>query len=204
MKVLAMNGSPRKNGCTAAALRLVAEELGRQGIDVETVHVGNQPLHGCTACGSCKTTGKCVFDDAVNECIEKAKHADGILLGSPVYYSGIAGTMKSFLDRFFYVGPCLDYKVGASVVSARRAGTVDTFHQLNNYLNLKNVIQVPSQYWNAVHGSNAEEVMQDEEGVQIMRTLGKNMAWLMKVVENGKKSFAFPDPEKRVYTNFVR
>lgn len=204
MKVLAINGSPRKNGCTASAIRLVAEELELQGIEVETVSVGGLPLRGCTACGFCQTAEKCVFDDAVNGCIEKVKHADGILLGSPVYYSGIAGTMKSFLDRLFYAGDCFDYKVGASVVSARRAGTVDTFHQLNNYLNLKNVIQVPSRYWNAVHGSNAEEVLRDEEGVQIMRTLGKNMAWLMKVVEKGKESVSLPESEQRIYTNFIR
>lgn len=204
MKVLAVNGSPHRDGCTAAAIRLVAEELEKQGIDVETVHVGKELLHGCTACGSCRKTGKCIFDDVVNECIEKSKSADGIILGSPVYYSGIAGTMKSFLDRFFYAGPHLDYKVGTSVVSARRAGVVDTFHQINNYLNLGNVIQVPSQYWNAVHGSSAREVMQDEEGVQVMRMLGRNMAWLMKVVESGRNAVAPPEQEERIYTNFIR
>lgn len=204
MKVLAINGSPHADGCTYTALRLVADELEKQGIEVELVHVGNQVIRGCTACGACRRreTPGCVFDDAVNACIGKAEHADGILLGSPVYYSGIAGTMKCFLDRFFYAGPNLKYKVGAAVVSARRSGVVDTFHQMNNYLNLADVAIVPSHYWNAVHGNSAAEVLQDREGVQVMRTLGRNTAWLMKSIEAGK--VPLPEQEKRTFTNFVR
>ena len=204
MKVLAINGSPHTKGCTYTALRLAADELEKQGIEVEIVQVGNQAIHGCTACGACRgrETPGCVFDDVVNVCIGKAEQADGILLGSPVYYSGIAGAMKCFLDRFFYAGPDLKYKVGAAVVSARRSGVVDTFHQMNNYLNLADVAIVPSHYWNAVHGNSAEEVLEDKEGVQVMQTLGRNMAWLMKSIEAGR--VPIPGQEKRIFTNFVR
>lgn len=205
MKVLAINGSPHRRGCTATALGLVAEELEKQGIAVEMVHVGTEPIRGCTGCNACAAgqERRCIYDDAVNLCIEKTKEADGILLGSPVHYSGIAGNMKSFLDRFFYAGAHLQFKAGAAVATLRRSGGVDTFHQLNNYFNLARVIVVPSQYWNVVHGNTPEELLQDEEGVQILRTLGKNMAWLMQVLEEGKK-IALPGKEPRVRTNFIR
>lgn len=204
MKVLAINGSPHEKGCTYTAIRLVADELEKQGIETEIVQLGNQPIHGCTGCRGCKDSKRCVFDDIVNTCIKKSKDADGILLGSPVYYSGIAGSMKCFLDRFFYAGPYLHYKVGAAVVSARRAGTVETFQQLNNYFNLRDIVITPSHYWNEVHGSSAEDVMQDEEGVQIMRTLGKNMAWLLKTIEGSKNTVPLPEQEAAIRTNFIR
>jgi len=206
LKVLAINGSPNKDGCTYTAIRLMADELEKQGIEVEIVHVGNKVIRGCTACNACSKMEdkKCIFDDIVNECIEKSKEIDGIIIGSPVHYSGIAGTMKSFLDRFFYAGKHLQYKVGSAVASLRRSGGVDTFHQLNNYFNLANVIITPSHYWNVIHGSNAQEVMQDKEGVQIMKTLGQKMAWLMKSIDNSKDEIPLPQIEKRVWTNFIR
>ncbi len=207
MKVLAINGSPNKNGSTYTAIRLVTAELESEGIEPEIVHIGKNAIHGCTACEACKKLEdkKCVFgDDAVNECINKAKAADGIIIGAPVYYSGIAGSMKAFLDRLFYAGSqYLHYKPGAAVAALRRSGGVDTFHQLNNYLNLANTVIVPSYYWNVIHGMNAGEVMQDLEGVQIMQNLGRNMAWLLKIVDAGKKSVELPKPEKRVRTNFI-
>lgn len=206
MKVLAINGSPNKEGCTYTAIRIMADELEKQGIEVEIVHVGNKVIRGCTACNACSRMeeSKCIFDDIVNECIEKTKEVDGIIIGSPVHYSGIAGSMKSFLDRFFYAGAHLQYKVGAAVASLRRSGGVDTFHQLNNYLNLANVVITPSHYWNVIHGSNAQEVMKDEEGVQIMKTLGQKMAWLMKSIDNSKDEIPLPQIDERVWTNFIR
>jgi multimeric flavodoxin WrbA len=207
LKVLAINGSPHKEGCTYTAIRLMADELEKQNIEVEIIHVGTKPIRGCTACNACfkMDDRKCIFDDdIVNECIAKSKEVDGIIIGSPVYYSGIAGGMKSFLDRFFYAGAHLQYKVGAAVASLRRSGGVDTFHQLNNYLNLAKVVITPSHYWNVIHGSNAAEVMQDKEGVQIMKNLGQNMAWLLKSLDNSKKQIPLPQKEQRVWTNFIR
>jgi multimeric flavodoxin WrbA len=207
MKVLAINGSPNKNGTTYTAIRLMADELEKENIGVDIVHVGNRNIHGCTACNTCSRTNewKCVFDDdIVNECKEKAAEAAGIIIGSPVYYSGIAGTMKSFLDRFFYSGANLQYKVGAALVSLRRSGGVDAFHQMNNYLNLANIVITPSQYWNVIHGSNAEQALQDKEGVQIMQNTGRNMAWLIKSLDAAKSQVPFPVKEQRVWTNFIR
>jgi multimeric flavodoxin WrbA len=156
-------------------------------------------------CKKCKTLGKCVFDDdMVNECREKANEADGIILGSPVYFGGVAGTFKSFLDRFFYPGTNLQYKVGASVVSLRRSGGIAAFYQLNNYLNLAQVIITPTVYWGVVHGHNAQEFLQDNEGMQITRVTGKNMAWLLKILSAGKRDCPFPEAEPRVMTNFIR
>ena len=207
MKVLAINGSPHKNGCTYTAIKLIAEQLEKQDIEVEIVHIGDKPIRGCSGCGACSNMkdSKCIFnDDLVNECIEKSKYVDGIIIGSPVHYSGIAGSMKAFLDRFFYAGSHLKYKVGIGVVSLRRSGAVDTFHQLNNYFNLADIVITPSHYWNAVHGNKPEEVLQDGEGVQIMQTLGKNMAWLLKVIDNSKDMVQKPKKEERIRTNFIR
>lgn len=206
MKVLAINGSPHKNRCTYTAIKIMAEELEKKGIEVEIIHIGDKPIRGCTGCGACSKIEdkKCIFDDVVNQCIEKSKSADGIIIGSPVHFSGIAGSMKSFLDRFFCAGSHLQYKVGAAVASLRRSGGVDTFHQLNNYFNLANIIITPSQYWNVVHGIKPEEVMQDMEGVQILQNLGRNMAWLMEVIDKGKKTIDLPETEKRIKTNFIR
>lgn len=206
MKVLVFNGSPHKNGGTAAAINLVTAELEKQGVEIELIQIGNEIIRGCTGCRSCRTTNnnRCVFnDDIVNSCIEKSSKADGLIIGAPVYYGGIAGTMKSFLDRFFFAGTHLEYKAAAAVVTVRRAGGVETFQQLNNYFNLSKMVITPSHYWNVLHGTNEQEIQQDQEGVQIMQTLGKNMAWLLKVLDAGK-NIAPPENSTRIFTNFIR
>lgn len=211
MKVVAFNGSPNKEGNTYHAIKLVAEELEKEGIEVEVVHVGNKVIRGCMACGGCgrNKDEKCVLPgDPLNEWVQKMKEADGIILGSPVHYSGVGGTMKSFLDRAFFVsgsnGNLLRHKVGASVVAVRRSGGLPTFQQLNNYINYSEMLMPASNYWNVIHGQKPGEVSQDAEGNQIMRTLGKNMAWLMKLVENGKGTIQEPEKESKIFTNFVR
>ena len=204
MKVLAINGSPHTNGCTYTAIQTLAAELQKRDIEVELVQLGTSPIQGCIACDKCKETGRCVFDDVVNQRLNKMQQADGIIIGSPVYYSGISGRMKAFLDRFFYCGPDLRFKVGVAVTSLRRSGGVDTFHQLNNFFNLAQVITVPSFYWNCVHGNTPEEVKQGLEGMQIMRTLGRNMAWLLEAVQSYKQQVPPPEQEKRIMTNFIR
>lgn len=208
MKVVAFNGSPKKDGNTYHAIRMVADELEKEGIEVEIVHVGNKIIRGCIACNACKKNNneKCIFDnDIVNECVQKMKEADGIILGSPVHYSAIGGTMKSFLDRVFYVagGKLLRHKVGATVVAVRRSGGIPTFNQLNNYINYAEMLMPTSNYWNVIHGAAPGEVTQDEEGKQIMRVLGKNMAWLMKLVENGKGTVKEPEREDKTFMNFI-
>lgn len=211
MKVVAFNGSPKKAGNTYNAIRTVAAELEKEGIEVEIVHVGNKVIRGCIACGGCSRNQneRCVLDkDEVNEWIQKMKEADGIILGSPVYYSAIAGTMKSFLDRAFYVasvnGGMFRHKIGASVVAVRRSGGIPVFDQLNNFINYSEMIMPTSNYWNVAYGTNPGEVTQDEEGMQIMRVLGKNMSWLMKVVEAGKSQVEESEKEDKVFTNFIR
>jgi len=206
MKVLLINGSPNAEGCTFTALSEVAKALNEDGIETEIIQVGDKDIRGCVACKQCKESGVCVFNDIVNEVIEKAKTADGFIFGSPVYYSGINGTMKSFLDRLFYSGSQqLAYKPGAGVVSARRAGTTTALQQLNQYFTINNMPVVSSQYWNMVHGNTPDEVRQDKEGMQIMRTLGHNMAWLLKSIEAGEKAgIEKPKEEKRERTNFIR
>ncbi|CUU49159.1 flavodoxin family protein [Clostridium beijerinckii] len=211
MKVVAFNGSPKKNGNTYEAIKAVAEELKKENIDVEIVHVGNKVIRGCMACGGCarNMNEKCVMqNDEVNDWIQKMKEADGIILGSPVHYSAIAGTMKSFLDRAFYVtsvnSGMLRHKVGASVVAVRRSGGVPTFTQLNNYLNYSEMLMPTSNYWNVVHGTAPGEAVQDEEGMQIMRVLGKNMAWLLKLADSGKSNVEESKGEEKVFTNFIR
>lgn len=211
MKVVAFNGSPKKNGNTYEAIKAVAEELKKENIDVEIVHVGNKVIRGCMACGGCarNMNEKCVMqNDEVNDWIQKMKEADGIILGSPVHYSAIAGTMKSFLDRAFYVtsvnNGMLRHKVGASVVAVRRSGGVPTFTQLNNYLNYSEMLMPTSNYWNVVHGTAPGEAVQDEEGMQIMRVLGKNMAWLLKLADSGKDNVEESKGEEKVFTNFIR
>ncbi|MHC1746821.1 MAG: flavodoxin family protein [Cellulosilyticaceae bacterium] len=209
MKVVAFNGSPKKEGNTYHAIRMVAEELEKEGIEVEIVHVGNKAIRGCLACNACarNQNEKCIIDtDEVNEWIEKMKEADGIILGSPVHYSAIGGTMKSFLDRAFYIASTgiLRHKVGAAVVAVRRSGGVTTFNQLNNYINYAQMLMPSSNYWNVIHGTAPGEAIKDEEGKQIMSVLGKNMAWLMKLVENGKGIVPEPEIEKKVFTNFIR
>ena len=205
MKVLLLNGSPHSEGCTFTALSEVAKALNEDGIETEIVQIGDKVVRGCIACRKCKESRACIFDDIVNEVAEKAKTADGFIFGSPVYYSGINGTMKSFLDRLFYsASENLSYKPGAGVVSARRAGTTASLPQLNQYFMINNMPVVSSQYWNMVHGNTPDEVRKDKEGLQIMRTLGHNMAWLLKSIEAGKKvGIEKPKQEVRERTNFI-
>jgi multimeric flavodoxin WrbA len=211
MKTVAFNGSPNKKGNTYHALHMVTAELEKEGIETEIIHVGNKAIRGCIACGQCvkKQNEQCIqTEDPVNEWIQLMKEADGILIGSPVHYSAIAGTMKSFLDRAFYVtgvnDSMLRHKVGASVVAVRRSGGLPTFNQLNNFLSYSEMLMPTSNYWNVIHGTTPGEATQDLEGEQIMRTLGKNMAWLMKLVENGKGVIAPPEKEDKVWMHFIR
>jgi multimeric flavodoxin WrbA len=208
MKVVAFNGSPKKEGNTYHAIKMVAEELEKEGIEVEFVHVGNKTIKGCLACNVCvkNNNEKCIIDDEVNEWIQKMKMADGIILGSPVHYSAIGGTMKSFLDRAFYVANSglFRHKVGTAVVAVRRSGGIPTFNQLNNYINYAEMLMPSTNYWNVIHGMAPGEAVEDEEGKQIMRVLGKNMAWLMKLVENGKGTVKEPERESKILTNFIR
>ncbi|MDR3597333.1 flavodoxin family protein [Clostridium sp.] len=210
MKVVAFNGSPKKEGNTFHGIKMVAEELEKEGIEVEIIHVGNKSIRGCLACNGCvrNQNEKCVIQDEVNEWIQKMKEADGIILGSPVHYASLGATMKAFLDRAFYVTSVnksmLRHKVGASVVAVRRSGGVPTFEQLNNYLNYSEMLMPTSNYWNVIHGTAPGEAKEDEEGRQIMRVLGKNMAWLMKLIEFGKGKIQEPEGEGKIFTNFIR
>jgi len=208
MKVIAFNGSPHVDGVVAKGISVIKGELEKEGISVEVVHVGDKNIHGCIACRKCKTPegqGRCsIGGDLVNECLEKLKDINGVILGSPVYYGSIAGTFKCFLDRLFFCGPDLKYKVGATVVSLRRTGGIGTFHQLNNYFNLSQVIITPVRYWDVIHGNTPEETVQDEEGMNHMQTQGRNMAWLIKTLEAGKREVPLPDLPEREMTNFIR
>lgn len=210
MKVIAINGSPKKSGNTYHALSMVIKELEKEGIETEILHIGNKDIRGCAACNACvrNKDEKCIFDDGVNEAIQKIKDADGLLLGSPVHYSAIGGTMKAFLDRAFYVagvnGGLFRHKVGAAIVAVRRSGGLPAFSQLNNFLNYSEMILPTSNYWNVIHGMTPGEAEQDEEGKQIMRILGKNMAWVMKLVENGKEEIKSPEMETKEFMHFIR
>jgi multimeric flavodoxin WrbA len=210
MNVVAFNGSPNKEGNTWHALKMVTAELEQEGIQTEIVHVGNKAVRGCTACYQCvkNRNEQCVLPgDEVNGWIQKMKQADGIILGSPVHYAAIGGTMKSFLDRAFFVTGVNDgmlrHKVGAAVVAVRRSGGLPTFDQLNNFLNYAEMLLPTSNYWNVIHGRSPGEVVQDLEGVQIMRVLGKNMAWLMKLVEHGKGAITPPERENKTFFSFI-
>ena len=181
MKVILINGSPNARGCTYIALSEVAQTLEDEGIETEIIHVGHKDIRGCIGCRKCKTLGKCIFNDIVNEVAPKFKECDGIVIGSPVYFASANGTLISFVDRLFYsMTEDKTMKVGAAVVSARRAGNTATFDEINKYFTISQMPVVSSQYWNMVHGNNAEEVKQDLEGLQTMRTLGRNMAFLIK------------------------
>ena len=206
MKILIVNGSPHANGCTYTALCEVAAALEAEGMETEMIQIGTKPVSGCLGCGACIKTGKCVIDDVVNEFIEKAKEADGFVFGSPVHYAGASGAITSFMDRAFY-GKAAIYadKPAAAIVSCRRGGATAAFEQLNKYFTISNMPIVSSQYWNMVHGNTPEQVRQDLEGLQTMRTLGKNMAWLLKCIEAGKAAgIAKPEREAKVATNFIR
>ena len=205
MKALLINGSPHANGCTFTALNIVAEELQKNGIETEIIHIGNKDIRGCIACGKCAELGCCVFNDMVNEVAPKFEQADGIVVGSPVYYAGPNGTLTNLLDRLFFSTPFdKRMKVGAAVVSARRGGTTAAFDRLNKYFTISEMPIVSSRYWNMVHGHSAEDVMQDEEGVQIMRILGRNMAFLMRAIAAERERNGLPEKEVTKYTNFIR
>lgn len=204
MKVLLINGSPKSTGCTARALREVADTLQKEGVETEIITVGNQPVRGCINCGYCKSNKKCVFDDIVNKAAEKFKEADGLVIGSPVYYGSANGTLVSFLDRLFY---STDFpktmKAGAAVVSCRRGGNSATFDELNKYFTISQMPVVSSRYWNMVHGFTAEDVEKDAEGLATMRVLGRNMAFLMKGIALAKEAYGLPEAEPSVFTNFM-
>jgi multimeric flavodoxin WrbA len=207
VKVLVINGSPHGEGTTYGGICIAKKELEEQGIEVEVVHIGDKLIRGCMNCGGCIKLNqrRCIYDDdIVNRCIEKMETSDGLILASPVYYSGINGTMKCFCDRFFYAAAPLQYKAAAAIIALRRSGGVPAYNQLNNYLELANAVLVPSKYWNVIHGRNAEEIQEDLEGVQIMQTIGRNMAWLLQVLENSKGVVEKPKLGARIRTNFVR
>lgn len=205
MKVLIINGSPRVNGNTSIALREMENEFRRLGVETETVQVGNKDIRGCIACGHCYKEGKCVFDDEVNVLAKKFEEADGLVVASPVYYASANATLIACLDRLFY-STRFDktMKVGASVVCARRSGCTATFDELNKYFTITNMPIVSSQYWNCIHGGRPGDAEQDEEGKQTMRTLARNMAFLMKSIELGKEKFGLPEKEPHAFTNFIR
>lgn len=208
MKVLLINGSPHANGCTYRALTEVESSLLAEGIETEIIHVGNQPIRGCQGCGMCRKSklGKCIFgDDIVNVIISKMKDCDGMVVGSPVHFAAASGAITSLMDRLFYATDGFPYKAGAAIVSCRRAGSTAALEQLNKYFMYSNMMLVGSRYWNMVHGNTPAEVEQDLEGMMIMRTLGRNMAWLLKSMEAGRKAgLATPAPEAKVRTNFIR
>jgi multimeric flavodoxin WrbA len=204
MKVIAFNGSPHADGVCARGISIIAGELKNEGIETEIVQIGNRNIRGCLDCGMCRKLGHCaITDDPVNESFEKMQEADGVILASPVYYGGIAGTFKSFLDRLFFPGAKMRYKVAATVVSLRRSGGITTFHQLNNYFNLAQMIITPGVYWDVIHGNSPEEFSEDEEGLSIMEIQGRNMAWLLKTLEAGKKTIPHPELPPRKWTNFI-
>jgi multimeric flavodoxin WrbA len=210
MKVIAINGSPRKDGNTAFAMQTVIKELENAGIEVELIQVGNKQIRGCLACGKCATmqNRRCVTDDIVNEVIPKIIDSDGLLFGSPVYWSGMNGTMKACLDRLFYVssanGGFFRHKVGASVVAVRRSGGTPALDQLNKYLQYTEMFIPAANYWGVIHGRVEGEAVQDAEGVQIMRILGKNMAWLMQAIDLAKQQIPAPAKEQKEWTHFIR
>ena len=204
MNVIAFNGSPHHDGVVARGISVMKGELEKEGISVDIIEVGGKSIHGCIDCRKCKDLGRCAIEgDLVNECFEKLKTADGIILGSPVYYGGVAGTFKCFLDRLFFPGPDMRYKVGATVVSLRRSGGIAAFQQLNNYLTLAQMVITPGVYWEVIHGNTQEELTQDKEGLQIMEIQGRNMAWLLKALAGGKREIPPPPPPQRVRTNFI-
>ena len=206
MKVLLINGSPNAKGCTYTALSEVARTLNECGVETEIAQLGNQAVRGCIGCGGCKEKHRCVFhDDVTNEMIAKMEEADGLIIGSPVYFASPNGNLISMLDRFFYAGNCFIHKPAAAIASARRAGTTVTLDNLNKYFTIRQMPVVSSTYWNMVHGNKPEDVLKDEEGIQTMRNLGKNMAWLLKCIDNAKQNGIVPPVvQSGVRTNFIR
>lgn len=206
MKVLLVNGSPNSKGCTYTALSELEKTLNKNGVDTEWIYLGKIPVGGCMSCNYCYTHGRCIIDDRVNEVIDKLDEYDGIVLGSPVYYAGASGQLCSFADRLFYAGgEKMSMKVGAGIVSCRRGGASAAFDRINKYFGISNMIVIGSQYWNQVHGNTPEEVLQDLEGLQTIRTLGENMSFILKCIEAGKKSgIEKPVYEAKLATNFIR
>ena len=205
MKVLMLNGSPKTNGNTALALHEMEKVFLEEGIDVEIIHVGHLPVRSCVACGVCGSTGKCVVEDIVNEIAEKFEAADGLVVGSPVYYASANATLVAALTRLFYSSRFdKTMKVGAAVVAARRGGLSSAFDELNKFFTISGMPVASSQYWNSIHGAAPGEAEQDAEGLQIMRTLARNMSFLMKSIALGKEKYGLPGKEKRVGTNFIR
>ena len=206
MKVLLINGSPHEKGCTYTALSEISAVLESNGIEAEIMHIATKPVGGCMGCGACKKLGKCVQNDIVNEFLEKATEADGFIFGSPVHFAGASGAITSFMDRAFYAGASIvQNKPAAAIASCRRGGASATFDQLNKYFAIRNMPIVTSQYWNMVHGNTPDEVKQDAEGMQTMRTLASNMVWLLKCIEAGKNAgINLPQYEPQARTNFIR
>lgn len=205
MKVLLINGSPKVNGNTATALKEMEKVFLEEGVEVETVHVGNKAIRGCVACGKCRELGKCVFDDLVNEVAPKFAECDGIIVGSPVYYASANATLMAFLQRLFYSTRFpKTMKVGASVVVARRGGLSSTYDEMNKFFGISGMPIASGQYWNSLHGGAPGEAAQDAEGMQGMRTLARNMTFLMKSIALGKEKYGLPVKEKGIFTNFIR
>lgn len=211
MNVLLINGSPNARGCTFTALSEIAGELAANGIGTSILHVGARPIQDCLDCDGCAETGRCaIVNDMVNECIDRIERADGLIVGSPVYFAGPSGAICSFLDRVFFAGRrrnggnAFEHKPAAAIVSCRRGGATASFDRLNKYFSISSMPIVTSQYWNIVHGNTPEEVAQDLEGLQTMRTLARNMAWLLRCIEAAKGTVPPPGTEPRVYTNFIR
>lgn len=204
MKALLINGSPRANGCTFTALTELKKTLEEEGIEAEIIHVGNKDVRGCIACRKCRETGKCVFDDIVNEVAPKLAEADAFVIGAPVYYASPAGGAISFMDRLFFSTANADktMKVGAAVVTCRRGGNTSSFDVLNKYFAISSMPIATSQYWNMVYGGQADEVLLDKEGLQTMRTLGRNIAFMVKSIDLGKKAYGLPKKEPITFTNF--
>ncbi len=205
MKVLMINGSPRPNGNTSVALREMETAFATEGIETEIIQVGNKPIRGCIACGKCAEKGRCVFDDAVNEIAPKFEACDGLVVGSPVYYASANATLVAFLTRLFFSTPFdKTMKVGAAVAVARRGGLSATFDELNKFFTISGMPVASSQYWNSVHGREPGQAAQDAEGLQTMRTLARNMTFLMRSIELGKEKYGLPEREPSLRTNFIR
>ena len=205
MKVLLLNGSPKANGNTALALKEMETIFLQEGIKVETVQVGDKEIHGCISCYGCGKAGKCVFDDLVNEVADKLREADGLVVGSPVYFASPNGTLLALLDRLFFSAPYdMTMKVGASVAVARRGGCSATFDELNKYFTISSMPVASSTYWNQIHGAKPGEAAMDAEGIRTMRNLAKNMVFLMNAIAAEKEKNGLPDPEKKAFTNFIR